>query len=360
MKRGIKVFVLVSIFFLLASSGQAYELSGGNKKDANELVRIINLYYKASQQEDTKSYADLFLFASKENMAERIGTAIKLWQMYDLKDYKVQVQEISISPSGTTGLTRYQVKTTLANIQGEKKSTENEFMALFFKQDGTWLLADINFADQYQATMEQLNMVQSYAAHPDNVLPVPAKKLFSKKQKKISSAKAGKGKKKDKKLNLSGMKKYKDKEHKAFFYYPEKMTITTKGAKADFKNNGGSVHITYEPMSYAKNGGKYKNSKDLVRFVSEKMQKEFKARIMDISSVQVGSLSGTRLRFSWSIEGQELEQVETVLDGPEKMFSFGMLGSPNAFKSYTARYESMFGSFYFGETISEKKEEKKR
>ncbi len=350
MKGVTRVLGLLSIFFFLLPMGQAYELSSGSKKDANELVKIINLYYQASQEQDPKGYADLFLFASRESMAERIGTAIELWKMYDLKDYKVVVQEISISPSGITGLVRYQAKTTMANNRGDKKASDNEFMALFFKQDGVWLLGDINFADQFQAVMDQLHMVQTYADLAESLQKEPElSKSPSLEKKEPAQAKVTKLKKEKKQFNLSGMKRYEDKKHKISFKYPEEMSITKKGEKTKFISNSGALNITYEPMAYGKDGGKYKNSEEMIKYLSQQMQKRFDAKIKNISAVQVDNVRGKGLRFSWFMDGQKLEQVEVVFDGPDRMYSFGMIGTPGKFKSYAAGYESMLKSFRLAE-----------
>ncbi len=345
MKNMLKIFGLILGCVLLAGSCFAYEVSGGSREQAKQVVEMVNRYYAASQSEDLRAYGDLFIFSGKAQMGQRLGTAAELWSMYDLINYRVDVKEVSFSPEGGTALVRYVAATTHSNQKGERKKASNEFVALLYRQQGKWKLADVNLADEFFASMDQLSALGNVAGY--NVQREKAGR-----EKDIARA----GKKPA--VKPKDMKEYRDTVHKARFFYPGDMSFEIKGNKMRFKNNAGSAYITYEVMAYEKNGGKYKGSEDMARYLAEHVQHQLKAVLKKpVGEFRAGDLSGHRLDFKWNMKEQPLEQIEIALNGPDRIYSFGLLGSPGAFQQYLGRFETMVASFNLEERpqVKEKK-----
>lgn len=146
----------------------------------------------------------------------------------------------------------------------------------------------------------------------------------------------------------AGMVAYEDKANRVTFLRPREMRIQPKGAKIHFINKTKSAYITYEPMAYQKDGGKYADSLSMCRYLIEQMGKRFQARLKGrIEKISQDGLHGHRIHFVWKMKGQDLEQIEAVLEGPEKLFSFGLLASPRAFPAYWPKFDETMASFRY-------------
>lgn len=147
----------------------------------------------------------------------------------------------------------------------------------------------------------------------------------------------------------AGMKEYKDSSLPCSFYYPADMTYEKKKNKVSFKNKGGSAYISFEPMAYEKDGGKYKNSREMIEYLTDNVKSQLKATIE--KSAHAGKTGGNKVYgfdFSWKMEEQLLRQSELALDTPDRMYSFGLLGTPADYQKYQQLFLTMVESFKYG------------
>ncbi len=153
----------------------------------------------------------------------------------------------------------------------------------------------------------------------------------------------------DKSNSYAGMKEYKDPSLPCSFYYPADMTYKKEKNKFSFKNKGESAYISFEPMAYMKDGGKYKNSREMIEYLADHVKSQLKATIEQAAHVsKIGGNEVYSFDFSWKMEEQPLRQSEMALDTPERIYSFGLLGTPTAYRKYQQSFLTMVESFKYG------------
>ncbi len=373
--KRMRLFQLISttVFTLILSgTSYAYQLAGGDKQQADNAIAVINQYYQQSKAEDLRGYASLFVFVDEQQMSERLQLADSIWKMFDLTDYSVEVQEASVSPQGDTAIIRYIAKTTLKNTKGEQKQTANEMICLLYQIEGNWRIADVNFADGFMAGTDRMLIADGHdtfepkasaktqpATKPKKspkpkVAPQPEKKPA-----KTDASNTKASKPKAKQVNKqSNAEMYEDTPNKVKFIRPQEMRIKKEDSKTRFINAGGSAYITYEPMAYERDGGNYTDSLTMCKYILGQMQENFQAKIIGkIEKVKVAGLSGHKVHFTWNMDGKPLEQIELALDGADKIFTLGILATPNMYKKYLPVFESAVNSFEYHGKIPAAKEQ---
>ncbi len=149
--------------------------------------------------------------------------------------------------------------------------------------------------------------------------------------------------------DAEGMKEYKDPSLPCSFYYPADMTYEKDENKISFKNKGGSAYISFEPMAYEKDGGKYKNSRVMIGYLADNAKSQLKATIEQAAHVsKIGGNEVYSFEFSWKMEEQPLRQSELALDAQDRMYSFGLLGTPATYQKYQQTFLTMVESFKYG------------
>ncbi len=146
----------------------------------------------------------------------------------------------------------------------------------------------------------------------------------------------------------AGMVTFEDKPNRVRFLRPEIMYVETDEAKTRFINKNKSAYITYESMAYEKDGGKYSDSLAMCQYLLAMMQEHFEAKqIGKITKVDIGGLAGHQIHYTWKMDGRQLEQVEIAFDGAEKMFTLGILASPEKFQKFIPDFIAMLDSLDF-------------
>ena len=353
--NGMRLFKFILLFTfscVIGSHAYAYSISSGSKVETGKAIAVVNSYYQASQWEDLKAYASLFVFADEFEMSQRLQMADAVWQMYDLVDFKLTPQEASISPEGETAIVRYIVKTTLKNNQGQQKLTTNDMMCLLYLIDGQWLIADVNFAEAFMAGTDRMAITDGYDA-----IEKPSKGSIetSKNATPPSSSTSSAPTKKEtakRTPEKPGFIPFSDKPNKVKFLRPNNMNEVLKGEQYRFINNSGTAFITYEARPYKKDGGDYTDSLSMCQYLIAQMKEQFQAQLKgSIQEVSIGGLKGHKFHFTWKMEGSPLEQVEIVLNGADKLFTLGFLATPQAFHTHLSDYKHAQDSFeYSGKT----------
>ena len=146
---------------------------------------------------------------------------------------------------------------------------------------------------------------------------------------------------------------YEDNDLHAKFLRPKHMQVQYKKDQTRFYDAKNSAYITYEPEAYKKDGGNYKNSKDMCKYLLKQMKKKFHAKsVRKIEKIRVGNLNGHKIHFTWKMKGQPLEQIEIGLNGPDKIYTLGMLATPESFTSYEPIFNKLLNSFRLEKAIT--------
>lgn len=149
--------------------------------------------------------------------------------------------------------------------------------------------------------------------------------------------------------NLDNVTQFVDKNEKVSFFYPKEMQKVIKENKTRFKNKQGTVFFTYETLKYERDGGNYTDSKTMCEYLIAQMKKHYNAKQLGkIERINIDGVSGYKLRFKWKMETQDLEQVEIGLDGQDRLYTFGFLGTPQTFKLYGKKFNSLLNTIALG------------
>lgn len=145
-----------------------------------------------------------------------------------------------------------------------------------------------------------------------------------------------------------GMVTFEDKPNRVRFLRPEIMHIEKKEAKTSFINKGGNAYITYEPMAYEKDGGKYSDSLTMCQYIITQMQEHFQAKLIGkITKINIDGVVGHKIHYTWKMDDRQLEQIEIAFDGAEKMFTLGILATPEKFQKFIPDFIAMLDSLDF-------------
>jgi len=128
------------------------------------------------------------------------------------------------------------------------------------------------------------------------------------------------------------------------FQIPVDFVASGEEQQYQFASPDGSAYLSFKQEQYAKDGGQYEDAASLAIQLSEAMKSAYGAHDILIQRIESQGLQGIRLTFAWEIDGSTLRQNETVLEGPDAMYSFGLLASPSAFPRYEEALNTMITS----------------